>query len=61
MMINYFGIDEPQIVINNTVITPDANGQIDLTSAINALISSQSPSYTQKTTFFNGTASVTEL
>lgn len=61
MMTNYFGIDEPQIVINNTVITPDANGQIDLTSAINALISSQSPSYTQKTTFFNGTASVTEL
>lgn len=61
MMTHYFGIDEPQIVINNTVITPDANGQIDLTSAINALISSQSPSYTQKTTFFNGTASVTEL
>lgn len=61
MMTHYYGIDETQIVINNTVITPDTNGQIDLTSAINALISSQSPSYTQTTTLFSGSASVESI
>lgn len=60
-MFNFHGIMPTTVVINGTTIKPDANGQIDLTSAINALISSHSPSYTQTTTFFGGTASVTEL
>lgn len=60
-MFNFYGIMPTTVVINGTTIKPDANGQIDLTSAINALISSQSPSYTQTTTLFSGSASVESI